>query len=100
VRFQVSLQVETDLGEIWLYVAQEAGDGAIASRVVNSITDRFALLAKFPHMGKSREVDLGPNRRSFAVNNYVIFYRVRSGQVEILRVLHGRRDVHAILAGE
>ena len=36
--FKVSPQAETDLDEIWLYVVQEAGDAAIASRVVSSIT--------------------------------------------------------------
>lgn len=98
--FQVAPEAESDLDEIWLYLAQESGNPIIATRVVNSITDRFVFLSKFPNMGRSRESDLFGSRRSFPVDSYVIFYRIQSGQVEILRVLHGSRDVHSMLADE
>ncbi|MGB3640786.1 MAG: type II toxin-antitoxin system RelE/ParE family toxin [Rivularia sp. (in: cyanobacteria)] len=29
--------------------------------------------------------------------NYLVFYRTRDTDIEILRVLHGRRDINAIL---
>jgi toxin ParE1/3/4 len=100
MRLRVAPQADGDLDEIWLYLARESGNPAIATRVVNAITDAFGLLSKFPHMGRSRESDLGGNRRSFPVNNYVIFYRVKSGQIQILRVLHGSRDIQAVFASE
>jgi toxin ParE1/3/4 len=100
MNFQVAPEAEADLDEIWLYLAQESGNPIIATRVVNSITDRFVLLAKFPNMGRSRDPDLLGRRRSFPIDRYVIFYRVQSGQVQILRVLHGSRDVQAIFADE
>jgi toxin ParE1/3/4 len=96
MRLHVAPQAENDLLEIWIYIAQEASDPAIASRVVDSITDKFVMLTKFPYMGKCRDSDLGGNRRNFPVNNYVIFYQVKSCQVQILRVLHGSRDVRSI----
>jgi toxin ParE1/3/4 len=38
--------------------------------------------------------------RSVAVEPHVIFYRVTRSAVEIVRVLHGRRDVEAVFAEE
>lgn len=40
--------------------------------------------------------DLAIRRRPF--RNYLILYRVGPGQVEIVRVLHGARDLAALLA--
>jgi toxin ParE1/3/4 len=38
----------------------------------------------------------GPGRRSFPVGQYVIVYRIVRGDVRILRVVHGRRDLEAL----
>jgi len=100
MHLRVAPQAKNDLLEIWIYITQETGDPATASRVVDSITDKFVVLSKFPNMGRNRESDLGRNGRSFPVNNYVIFYRVKPGQIQILRVLHGSRDVQSVFAGE
>ncbi len=48
-------------------------------------------------MGRSREDDLGPGRRTFSVNNYLIYYRIKPDLLEILRVLHASRDAQAVL---
>jgi plasmid stabilization system protein ParE len=39
-------EVETELDDIWRYIAAESGSVEIADRVIDSITDRFFLLAK------------------------------------------------------
>ena len=36
--------------------------------------------------------------RSFPVENYVAFYRIRNEVVEIVRIIHGARDLSAIFA--
>ena len=45
----VAGEVEVDLDEIWLYVAKESGSMDVATRLVESITDRFSFLAGFPY---------------------------------------------------
>jgi len=85
-----------DLEDIWFYVASESGSEEIANRLIDSITERFLLLARHPHAGRARSDDLGSGRRSFPVGEYVIVYSVRSGDVLILRVVHGRRDLAAL----
>jgi plasmid stabilization system protein ParE len=34
--------------------------------------------------------------RSILANPYVVFYRINADCIEIVRVLHGRRDVESI----
>jgi toxin ParE1/3/4 len=45
-----------------------------------------------PNMGRSRE-EIARNLRSFPVGNYVVFYRIIEEGIEVLRVLHGSRDI-------
>jgi toxin ParE1/3/4 len=37
--------------------------------------------------------------QSFPFGRYIIFYRVVSGAIEIVRVLHGARDIENIFGG-
>lgn len=91
----VSPQVETELDEIWLYIASESSSIEIADRVIDSITERFLALSKHPYLGRKRD-DLRLGLRSVAVGSYVVIYRIAGNDVQILHVLHGRRDIRAI----
>jgi plasmid stabilization system protein ParE len=50
---RVAPRAENDLDDIWLYVARETGSLDTATRLVDSISDRFCLLANFPR-GRTR----------------------------------------------
>jgi toxin ParE1/3/4 len=89
---RVALRTETDLDDIWFYVAQESGSMETAARLIDSITERFLFLAGFPHAGRARDTDFGVGIRSFPVGEYVIVYSVEDPDVFILRVIHGKRD--------
>jgi len=91
-------QVEAELDDIWIYVAQESGSIEIAERQVASITEHFFLLSKHPQLGRRRDDDLRRGLRSLSVSGYVVIYRVEGDDVLILRVLHGRRDIKALLS--
>jgi|SRR5271165_4996935 len=93
---RVAPRAERDLDDIWYYVAKESGSVKIANRLIDSITDRFFLLASFPYMGRSRDEDFGVGYRSFAVGEYVIVYCLEAEDVLILRVAHVRRDIDAL----
>jgi plasmid stabilization system protein ParE len=62
------------LDEIWYYVAKESTSIEVANRLIDSITDRFFLLAAHPQLGRARDVDFGAGLRSFPVGEYVIVY--------------------------
>jgi len=87
--YRLSLVAELDLAEIWSYVAEDAGP-TTADRLLDAIFDRFELLAEQPKMGRLRP-EFGSGVRSFTVENHVIYYR-HNGDIQIARVLHGRRD--------
>ena len=86
-------QAEADLIEIWLYIARDNIDRADA--LLDKLDERTQLLGKHPETGRRRD-ELMPGLRSLPEGEYVIFYRVTKVQVEIVRILHGRRDLSRI----
>jgi toxin ParE1/3/4 len=96
VAHRVAPRAEADLDDIWLYVAKESGSMETASRLIDSITERFVFLAGFPYAGRARDGDFGIGTRSFPVGEYVIVYWVEASDVSILRVVHGSRDLGAL----
>jgi len=88
---------EVELDEIWFWTAKESGSVDIADRLIDSITERFFLLARHPHVGRPRDDDLRPGLRSFPVGRYVIIYRVESEDVLILHVIAAARDIEPLL---
>ncbi len=93
---RVAPLAEADLDDIWCYVAKETSSIEVANRLIDSITDRFFLLASQPYIGRARDEDFGVGSRSFPVGEYVIVYCVEDEDVLILRVAHGRRDIEAL----
>src|SRR6184192_1628890 len=89
-------KAEADLEDIWWHIATRSGGVEIARRQVGAITRRFLLLARHPRLGRARDDDLGLGRRSYPVGRYLIVYRLDGGDVLILRVVHGSRDLEAL----
>lgn len=86
-------QAESDLEEIWWYIAQDNPDHA--DRFLDEIEERCLVLAQFPRLGANRE-ELMPALRSLAVGNYLIFYLPIADGIEVVRVLSGMRDIDAV----
>jgi toxin ParE1/3/4 len=79
-----------DLTQIWDYIADESEERADA--FIATIDGKFQTLSQYPAMGRRRE-DLAPGLRSFPVGRYLIFYVALTNGVDIVRVLHGSRDI-------
>ena len=95
--FRLSPEAEAELDGIWIRIARESGNVDIATRVVDSIAERFWLLARHPYMGR-RHDDLRPGLRAFNANDYVIIHRIMEDDVVlILHVAHGSRDIAGLL---
>ena len=94
--FRLSPEAEAELDSIWLNLARESSSTDLATRVVNGITERFWLLARYPYMGRDRGQDLRLGLRSLIAEDYVIVHRiVENDVVLILHVVHGSRDLLA-----
>jgi toxin ParE1/3/4 len=57
------------------------------------------MLARYPHIGCRRDTDLRPGLRSFPVGEYIIIYRVEGGDVLVLHVTRGSRDINSLVDG-
>ena len=90
-------RARSDLTEIWNYIA--ADNETRADAFVDLIDQKFQALAAHPNLGRSRN-ELEEGLRSFPVGNYVIFYRAIPAGVEIVRVLHGSRDLNAFFTSD
>ena len=93
-RTQRSPRARADLVGIGRYITQESGTQSIADRFLDKIAEKCKLLARDSGIGEARP-DLGEDIRGFPVGNYVIFYRTMTDGIELVRVLHGSRDIPA-----
>jgi toxin ParE1/3/4 len=90
----LSPEADEDLIEIWGYLAREASE-RVADRQLQQIDATCARLKAWPYSGRKRD-DLLAGMRSVPIRPYVLFYRIHGDAVEIVRVLHGRRNIASI----
>ncbi len=86
-------EAKRDLLSIWSYVAED--NPAAADRVLDSLNEHMSLLTDNPLLGPARP-DIAPDLRYLVSGNYLVLYRVISEDAEIVRVLHGARNLSAI----
>ncbi|MHC5763940.1 type II toxin-antitoxin system RelE/ParE family toxin [Nostoc sp.] len=84
---------QADLLDIWNFIASDSFDKA--DQLLKKIDSQLKMLASNPGMGKKRD-SLTPNLRSFPVGNYLIFYRPINQGIEVIRVIHGARDIQSL----
>lgn len=84
---------DQDLFEIGTYIAKD--NPVAADRLLVKINERLDLLANAPFIGAPRE-EFAPGLRSSPVGNYVVFYQPISNGIEVIRVLHGARNLRRI----
>ncbi|HVY85613.1 MAG TPA: type II toxin-antitoxin system RelE/ParE family toxin [Caulobacterales bacterium] len=85
-----SRQARSDIVEIAVYYG-ERNPGA-AKRLLDRIARVVELLAEQPLLGRRRP-DLRQDLRSFPARPHVIFYLPLVDGVQIVRILHGARDI-------
>jgi plasmid stabilization system protein ParE len=93
--YLVAPEAEDDLRQIWRYLLGEAGL-AVANRIQGDLVDAFEGLADVPGKGHKRHDLTHRDLLFFSVYQYMIVYR-QTELVEIVAVLHGKRDVKRLL---
>ncbi len=89
----LSVGAEVDLLEITSFVS--SGDEALVRKFVARFTEVLDRLAEHPEMGRRRD-DLRPGLRSVSFNPYLVIYQIQNNAVEVVRLLHGARDIEAL----
>jgi toxin ParE1/3/4 len=93
IRSEPALQ---DYLEIWDYIARD--NAGAADRLLEMIDTKLQLYAENPRMGTARD-RLSAGLRSFPAGNYLVFYRIVPGGIELARVLHGARNLSTLFEG-
>jgi toxin ParE1/3/4 len=86
-------QAREDMMEIWLYIASDSIRGA--DKFIDLLYEKCTNLCSTPKIGRKRD-ELLPGLRCLPVKRYLIFYRIKDGSVEIIRILSGYRDIESI----
>ncbi|MFL6235699.1 MAG: type II toxin-antitoxin system RelE/ParE family toxin [Thermoanaerobaculia bacterium] len=94
-RYVLTAAARADLSEIAELIRQDS-PGA-ARKVVKSLRDAMAKLAGMPQMGHIREDLARTSLRFWPVYSYLIIYDPQSRPIQVVRILHGARDVRALM---
>lgn len=92
--YRFTPEAEDDLFEIWCYIARDTV--AAANRVESAVHDACAFLAQNPLSGSPRRHVTALPVYFWTVQqypNFVVVYRPETQPLEIIRVLHGMRDL-------
>src|SRR5215475_8309347 len=95
-RYLLAPQAAEDLVEIWRYI-KEQSTLEVADRVESVIREMLAFLSSNPDSGHVRENLTNESVKFFPVYSYLIVYRPETKPLQIVSILHGRRDVEEIL---
>ncbi len=96
MRLRLSPCVSGDLDQIAEYIAQDSPRHAV--RMLRLLRARMKEIARNPKIYRLRP-EIGAEARLAVLGNYVILFRIRQNTVRIERVVHGSRDLLAMLGG-
>lgn len=89
---------KADIFEIWSYIAEHSEEAA--DLVEQAIYDACSFVAKVPMSGHARP-DLTSHRLRFwtltRYPNYTVVYRPETDPLQVIAVLHGKRNIQRIL---
>jgi toxin ParE1/3/4 len=89
-KFLITPKARADLRDISRYTDKKWGRQQ-RFNYIKQLQDRFSYLANKPQRGKKRDEIIG-SPYSYHEGRHVIFYRITSAGIEIMRVLHDSMD--------
>jgi plasmid stabilization system protein ParE len=96
--YQLTPRALSDLGDIWDYIAEDNVDAA--NRVESAILSACSSLARNPMLGSKRSEITPLPVRFWTVtrfSNFIVVYRPDTKPLQIVTVLHGKRNIKALL---
>ena len=100
-RLKRSERSDQDLREIVEHLVSEAS-ASVALRFIDALEESYALLQSQPEIGRvyvPAHADLSSVRawRVHRFERYLVFYEIHDDAIRVARVLHGSRDIWALL---
>lgn len=94
-KYKLTAHAEEDIREIYFYIG--ANNPAAADAMIEKFLIAFEHLSAFPESGHSRADLTDLHCRFWTVYPYLILYHPDAHPLEIIRVLHGYRDMETLL---
>lgn len=94
-RYDLVAIADLELENILLYVAAESG-AAAADQLESEFHECMERIASVPWMGHTRTDLAGPELRFVSLHKFMIAYRPETTPVQIMRILHGSRDIESV----
>ena len=85
-----SVPARNDLKQIHDYIAKDSE--YYARNVVQEIATKAETLTEFPNIGRMVPEISDQNVRELIVYSYRLIYEISAAGIEILAIIHGRRD--------
>jgi toxin ParE1/3/4 len=79
------------LASIYEYIA--ANSPAYAKRTVDKITNRSTQIGRMPYSGRKVPEYEADDIRELTEYPYRVIYRIKTGQIDVLAVIHGARQL-------
>jgi toxin ParE1/3/4 len=95
-RFVLTRAAERDLDQIKDFLVEKAGP-TITRRVLREIRQAIGHIGTNPELGHVREDLTDRTLKFWPIYSYLIVYDPETKPVQIVRILHGRRDLEEIL---
>jgi|SRR5579864_1056581 len=95
-RYILAPEAAQDLVEIWRYITKQS-NAEMANDVESVIRDRIVFLSGTPGAGHWRKDLTHEKVKFFSVYSYLIVYRPETKPLQVVSILHGRRDVERIM---
>jgi antitoxin ParD1/3/4 len=95
--YRFTPQADGDLFDVWSFIASD--NPAAADRVESAIYEACALLADGPTRGHTRKDLTARPLRFWTVQrfpNYIVVYDPATSPLQIIRILHGKRDLKRV----
>ena len=93
--YVISPDALQDLQDIWDFIASD--NVSAANELQDEFFDAFEKLAQRPQMGHTRPDLTNRDLRFWPVGSYLIVYRKAPSRLQVVAILHGARDIPAII---
>jgi toxin ParE1/3/4 len=93
----LTARAEADLEEIFDYIRQDSTINAAS--YIRQLQAKIRRIARAPRIYAARD-SIVPGLRVAAHGHHLIFFRLQGSYIEIVRVIHGARDLNRLFAGD
>lgn len=90
---------EQDMQDIFQYISVNLSNPSAALRLIGDFENAFDRISSFPESCQliQNEYVKDKTLRKIIVNDYLVFYRVKNDEIQIIRVIYGMRDYESLL---